>query len=232
VSLAIGHTGTCLRLPIGWPQRLDGRTNRNMPRTSRLAAHPDAARTNRQGRTSIMTVAGTLVLAGLLAILAPASPANAGGGTPPGHTGMTIKAGTFQIPVTVVAERPATTSATAANPYDTCRVVEYGYTGYVPCDLSQNPVKFTTPGAFDWGNGNIEYFVIGTDWQIWHIWKNSGGWKPLGGHALEVIWNYSIAYSAGKPPTGNMWVESIGTNGNVWCRDWPWTADWWECKVQ
>jgi hypothetical protein len=116
----------------------------------------------------------------------------------------------------------ATDTQTAGNtsPQSVCleKLSPYGYDGWRVCD-------------FDWfanvySDGNIEYFVVGSDFAIWHIWRNSGGWKSLGGHAKETLPNGVYEYDAAS----GFGITTIGANdGKWWCRDWPWNLDWYAC---
>ncbi len=116
----------------------------------------------------------------------------------------------FSGPV-VTHAKPAVVKATSAA--DACPVTAYGYTGYAICDFIYS--------TYDWGGGNLEYFVVGTDYQIWHAWKGSGGWHSLGGQASRATPNGAYAYAKG--------VATYGTDRNLWCRDHPWTNGWRRC---
>ncbi|MFG2987532.1 hypothetical protein ACGFYQ_41210 [Streptomyces sp. NPDC048258] len=119
---------------------------------------------------------------------------------------------------TAGSARPVVTVAkpTAANGDPTasaCAVTAYGYTGYAICDFIYS--------TLDWGGGNLEYFVVGTDYAIWHAWKGSGGWHSLGGQASRATPNGAYTYAYG--------VSTYGTDGRPWCRDHPWTKGWRLC---
>ncbi|WP_213455507.1 hypothetical protein [Rhizomonospora bruguierae] len=101
-----------------------------------------------------------------------------------------------------------------------CAVTEYGYTGYRICE-------------FDWlavykSNGSVEYFVVGTNYAIFHIWPGSGGWKSLGGKASSWAPNgvYYLTVSG-----GDYGVWTYGTDERPWCTinaSGRWTS-WFSC---
>ena len=94
-----------------------------------------------------------------------------------------------------------------------CAITKYGYTGYRICEFDYSNI--------DRGNGNIEWFVVGANYAIYHIWPGSGGWKSLGGRARTATPNGAYAYFYG--------VQTIGTNHYWYCRDWPWGSGWYRC---
>lgn len=98
-----------------------------------------------------------------------------------------------------------------------CPINRYGYDGYRICEFES--------WYLDWGGGNVEYFVVGTDYAIWHIWQGSGGWHSLGGQAQRQTPNGAYTFSRG----GIAGVWTWGTDGNPWCRNWPWTSGWYRC---
>jgi len=100
-----------------------------------------------------------------------------------------------------------------------CPFERYGYTGYTPCA----PDGFPNYSWIIWDNSNTEYFVIGMDWHIWHIWLGSAGWHLLGGNALQDTSNFTETY---VHRDGAIGVNVIGTDSDLWCQDWPWTKPW------
>lgn len=87
-----------------------------------------------------------------------------------------------------------------------CATTVYGYTGYRICE-------------FEWfyvthANGSNEYFVIGTNYAVFHIWPGSGGWKSLGGKARKATPNGTYFVT----DTGYYGVRTIGTDNWSWCR--------------
>lgn len=126
---------------------------------------------------------------------------------------LTLGAGTASA--SSAAAKPVTTTHAATksvSPNSLCAITEYGYTGQRICGYDYT--------SFDWGGGNVEYFVIGGDYAIWHIWNGSGGWQSLGGTAGAFSSNgvYPISNVTG--------VWTYGTDGNRWCNDWgtPWSG--------
>ncbi|MFD9904095.1 hypothetical protein [Streptomyces sp. NPDC059063] len=98
-----------------------------------------------------------------------------------------------------------------------CPITIHGYKGKVICD---------TPGVkWTWGNGVTEYFFVGADYAIWHVWNNSGGWKSLGGQAHKRntgVWN----------ATGATGVSTVGLDGKCWWRprgNGSWPGTWRHC---
>ncbi|MFE5325469.1 hypothetical protein ACFRCG_03485 [Embleya sp. NPDC056575] len=102
-----------------------------------------------------------------------------------------------------------------------CGVEAYGHKGRTLCP--------SQAFAYDWGGGNIEYFVVGTNYAIYHIWKNSGGWKSLGGTSNRHTVVVRDAREKGK----GLGAWTIGTDGNCWWRprgdhgEWP--GSWRRC---
>ncbi|MDQ3785709.1 MAG: hypothetical protein M3422_00510, partial [Actinomycetota bacterium] len=69
----------------------------------------------------------------------------------------------------------------------------------------------------DWVTASDECFGIATDRTIWHVWPNSGGWKPMpgGGHADFI---YSEIYE--NVTTGARGVSVFASsNGTYWCQN-------------
>jgi hypothetical protein len=93
----------------------------------------------------------------------------------------------------------------AASPMSSCPVTRYNYTGYEVCE-------FYNGDSVNYGNGNIEYFVVGTNYQIYHIWKGSGGWHSLGGVARKATPN-GVAVLSTNPTV----ITTIGTNNYYYC---------------
>lgn len=98
-----------------------------------------------------------------------------------------------------------------------CAITVHGYRGYRVCGFDYF--------YYDWGGGNTEWFVVGTNYQIYHAWKGSGGWKRLGGKARTATPNGAYATS----PTG---VATIGTDNDCWWRprgNGSWPGSWRRC---
>jgi hypothetical protein len=148
------------------------------------------------GRAIRMLGIGVLAL-GLLAAPAPLAAATTSGDDAPPATVATV-AGTLRGDVSTLSS---------------CAITKYGYTGYRICEFDYSYI--------DRGNGNIEWFVVGTNYAIYHIWPGSGGWHSLGGRARTATPNGAYAYLYG--------VETIGTNNYWYCRDWPWSSGWYQC---
>jgi hypothetical protein len=111
--------------------------------------------------------------------------------------------------------RPALTVHSAvkgATANSACAITVYGYTGYRVCEFAYS--------SLDWGGGNVEVFVVGTDYAIYHIWNGSGGWHSLGGMARNTTPNGAYAFNS--PSIG---VETIGTDNNWYCNYWG-SASW------
>lgn len=99
------------------------------------------------------------------------------------------------------------------SPLSLCAITKYGYSGWRICEFTYSYI--------DRGNGNVEWFVVGSDYAIYHIWPGSGGWHSLGGRARTAAPNGAYTYLYG--------VETIGTDNAWWCRDWPWSSGWHRC---
>jgi hypothetical protein len=83
----------------------------------------------------------------------------------------------------------------------------------------------------DWATASDECFGIATDRTIWHVWPNSGGWKPMpgGGHA-DLIYGEIVE----NVTTGARGIAVFATtNGTYWCQNYyrstDWTGDWYLC---
>lgn len=131
----------------------------------------------------------------------PASPAHADNGAPSAPA----QAAAIMIPGTDQDGDPSTLSS--------CAVTVYGYTGYRICEFVWSYLPHP--------DGTIEYFVVGTNYAIFHIWPGSGGWHSLGGQARAATPNGAYSYYYG--------VSTVGTNNLLYCRDWPWTFGWYTC---
>lgn len=213
----------------------EGRAMRRLV-TNPLAAHLNAARARRPRRAGIITLAGTLALTGLLTVLTPASPA-AASATSAGQTSKTaashsvkpvsqgLNPTTLQkkaLAAAVQSNRamPSSASGPTAAAACTLSIVRYGYTGWIPCG--------TTTAYIPWPDG-FEWFVIGNDWSVYHIWPGAVGWQYLGGHvnmfAPLSLTTYYRMDSVGVilSPEG---VQVEGNDGNTYCRDWPYDQDW------
>lgn len=113
------------------------------------------------------------------------------------------------------ADKGASRAATVAaeDSAEVCKLTRYGYQGNTICGFSTAQIKHN--------NGTYEYFLVGTNYAIYHIWPGSGGWKSLGGKAYPVPPNgvYASGYT----------IRTIGTDKKYYCRTWPWTAGWRRC---
>jgi hypothetical protein len=103
-------------------------------------------------------------------------------------------------------------------------IIRYGYTGHRVCNFDISTIN--------WGGGNIETFVVGTDYSIWHIWLNSGGWHSLGGLASAFEPNGANRWFSATQV--GVWTFGVGfdANGNrtPCCNAWPWTG-WTPCST-
>jgi hypothetical protein len=93
-----------------------------------------------------------------------------------------------------------------ATTLSSCATEVYGYTGYRICEFAWFYVRHV--------NGSKEYFVVGTNYAVFHIWPGSGGWKSLGGKARRAIPNGTYPVT----DTGYYGVRTIGTDNWSWCR--------------
>jgi hypothetical protein len=93
-----------------------------------------------------------------------------------------------------------------ATTLSSCATTAYGYTGYRICEFVWFVVEHR--------NGSEEWFVIGTNYAVWHIWPGSGGWKSLGGTARRATPNGTYFVT----DTGFYGVRTIGTDNWSWCR--------------
>lgn len=84
----------------------------------------------------------------------------------------------------------------------------------------------------DWVTASDECWGIATDRTIWHVWPNSGGWKPLpgNGHADSVNGFYEDAdYASDFYKWRRVYVHAT-TNNTNWAQWYSpisgWTGDW------
>lgn len=126
-------------------------------------------------------------------------------------------------PIASPMAQAATNAASApadADSASSCAVSEYGYTGYRICGFVPSQVKYS--------NGDIEYFVVGTNYAVFHIWRGASGWKSLGGVARPTTPNGAYSFTS---PVG---VATIGTDNRYWCRyrgDGSWSGGWSLCDA-
>jgi hypothetical protein len=128
----------------------------------------------------------------------PAPAAQAGTHETASHTKRPISVTRTQA----TAQRPGNVSALSA-----CPITRHGYSGYYICGFRTD---YWTWG----GDGNIEYFVIGLDYAVWHTWPGAGGWHSLGG----VAGQYDVNGVWALPTT--RYIRVIGTDNQWWCRYW------------
>lgn len=143
------------------------------------------------------------------AIVLPLAPAGAQASEPEASIGTVNPSSLEQL--APLSGEPSTQAA--------CIFTAYGYTGRVPCEFRVD--AWTTPG------GEVEYFMVGTDYAMWHIWPGSGGWKSLGGRARAATPNGAYVYF--YPRDG---VQMIGTDNQWWCLDYnggTWRPGWYRC---
>jgi hypothetical protein len=112
----------------------------------------------------------------------------------------------------VLAVAPQAAQASDVSPATTCTgtyvVSHYGHDGVAICNFHVDQV--------DNGNGNIEYFVVGANYHIFHIWKGSNGWHDLNG--ISRSWDSGV-WAYRDSATGNAYLTTIGTNSYVYCND-------------
>lgn len=113
------------------------------------------------------------------------------------------------------AETRAATGRTvdASSALTACPVEAYGYRGTMICEFGWNYIEHPS---------GIEFFVIGTNFAVYHAWPGSGGWRSLGGRARAAEPNGVVVIA-------NRTIGIIGTNGAPYCRDWPWSSGWYRC---
>ena len=128
----------------------------------------------------------------------------------------------------------STLSATAAS---SCSTRNY----FPPTSTPFEGFKFcNTRGLIvPWGTLMEEDFVIGTDCRLYHSWQTTDGvwhpWTSLGGCLVDRFGpvpgnnttNLGVINFRKSPRS--LTVVAIGTDSDYWCRDWPWTRDWYPC---
>src|SRR4051812_22044175 len=81
-----------------------------------------------------------------------------------------------------VRSTPSTIHKADVQPSDTCSIHVGDYDGIYKCG---------TDSVYQWRDGHLELFVIGTDGTLYHIWqtyvgdRHWSGWYNLGGHDLQ-----------------------------------------------
>lgn len=123
-----------------------------------------------------------------------------------------------EITLTPVEADPET-GVVSSPDYRVCRITAYGKTGYTYCDMQ--------PARYNWGRGNIEHFVIGTKFDIYHIWDGAPKWKSLGGEAFHAPNTWLDVTDS-----PNFRVMTLGLDMNWWCRfrnGGSWSGGWSRC---
>jgi len=69
----------------------------------------------------------------------------------------------------------------------------------------------TGPAACNWGSDQTDWFVTGTNHNLYHSWTGSSGWENLGGYLTSS----PAAYSSGN---GVIDVGARGSNGALYTR--------------
>lgn len=121
----------------------------------------------------------------------------------------------------VLNEDTADSVSTQASELDQCSLEKFGYTGWGYCETFVSRVTY--------GDGAQEWFMIGLDWRIWHVWAGAGGWKSLGGWAYHAIGN-GVWIRQGPPSP--VIIRTIGLDGYGWCRNrygGGWGGSWYAC---
>lgn len=153
-------------------------------------------------RTTIAAIA--LACAMMLVVPAAASPGSVSSGTGKSAAALEQPAGTNG---SVVRMTPVPASG---------RVSCYGYYGTFKAG--------TEVMVVNWDTVADECFGIATDRTIWHVWPNSGGWRPMpgGGHADYIV-NYAY-----EEPNGyrDIMVWIPGAAIPFWCQDYLHTTGW------
>ena len=178
---------------------------------------------NIRGAAPVAVAALGLAL-GALAAPASAAAQNAAAGTPQSQTSASGTRATLQEltaagggALIAPSGVGAFNNLSVSPDFSACAVSAFGYGGEAICDTFG--FEDYNPNA-----GTDEAFVIGLDWSIWHAWPGSDGWHSLGGQALHETGN-GVAEFSNNPFT----IDTIGTDGNRYCRTWPWTAAWERC---
>ncbi len=92
------------------------------------------------------------------------------------------------------------------SPDANCTVPSPYGNGETPCGYVYSWVTYSS-GAQEW-------FAVGTDYHIYHIWQGSGGWRSLGGTAENTSGNGVWAVYDGD---SDVWIYTIGTNNEYYC---------------
>ncbi len=146
--------------------------------------------------------------------------------------GSTVLLAVLIITTTITGAQAAGSSPRSENeellaiPPPQCDIRKGSYTGWRVCGLSQ--------AAYTYTDGREEWFVIGMDLAVWHIWQRWegdtrwSGWYSLGG---RILWpgDYGVvryfASGVNRPE-----IRVVGTDGRCWARRFrpevPTWSDW------
>lgn len=94
----------------------------------------------------------------------------------------------------------------SVSPASNCTVPSPYGTGLTPCGDVYSWVTYS--------NGSQEWFAIGTDYHIYHIWAGSNGWHSLGGTAANYSGNGAWSHYVND---NNVWIYTVGTDNAYYC---------------
>ena len=163
-----------------------------------------------------MAAAALSLTLGALAAPASAATQNSASGAQTTLFKVTASRGTDTL--VAHSEVGTLTNQSVSPDFTACPVSSFGYSGEAICGTLE---LHATPNP---NSGVDEDFIIGLDWSIWHAWPGSNGWHSLGGQALHQTPN-----GVGSFPHNPFLIDTIGTDGNRYCRVWPWTSGWVQC---
>ncbi|MGD0568272.1 MAG: hypothetical protein ABSA78_07685 [Candidatus Sulfotelmatobacter sp.] len=88
----------------------------------------------------------------------------------------------------------------------------------------ENAVQLAAPPCVvSWGTNRLDFFVVGADGSLWHIWKDNsqwGSWEYLNQPSNSVTVTVASAPSVVSWGANRLDVFVLGTDGNLWHLGW------------
>lgn len=159
-----------------------------------------------RSRLRRLLAVGACVAATALGGLAATAPAaSAAPAVPTTHTQFLV-AGASAGGAVISVHQTRAVQNQSLSPNANCTVPSPYGNGQTPCGYVYSWVTYS--------NGAQEWFAVGTDFHIYHIWSASSGWRSLGGTAENTAGNGVWAHYGGD---SDVWIDTIGTDNAYWC---------------
>ncbi len=150
----------------------------------------------------LLAVGACVTATALSALTATASAASAAASTPHANAFAVEALGGRAVAV----HQASALKNQSLSPNANCTVPSPYGNGETPCGDVYSWVTYS--------NGSQEWFAVGTDYHIYHIWAGSGGWQSLGGTAANYAGNGVWAHYGGD---SDVWIYTTGTDNAYWC---------------